>query len=96
MKNKVTLTEVRHMASLSRLALSSSEEELFCSQLGAILGHMQILNSVPTEGVEPLYTPANEEAPGRLDESINIRDRSEILANAPETDGECFIVPRIV
>lgn len=96
MSKEISIEEVRHMAKLSRLVLGEEEEKLLAVQLGGIIGHMNVLNSVPTDGIEPLYSPAQHQALTRADESVNTRSSKEILANAPETDGESFIVPRIV
>lgn len=96
MARTVSPDEVRHMAQLSRLVISEQEEKLFARQFGDILGHVEILSGVNTDGVAPLYSPASSEESTREDEARDIRSRSEILANAPETDGECFLVPRIV
>lgn len=92
----VSSEEVRHMAALSRLAVTEEEERLFARQFGDILAHMALLSKVDTEGVEPLYSPHAHAAATRPDEALNRRTRAEILANAPETDGEYFVVPRIV
>lgn len=95
-QQRVSREEVRHMAALSRLAVTEEEERLFARQFGEILGHMDRLSRVDTEGVEPLYSPLAHAAATRPDEAANRRERAEILANAPETDGEYFVVPRIV
>ena len=95
-QQRVSREEVRHMAALSRLAVMEEEERLFARQFGEILGHMDRLSRVDTEGVEPLYSPLEHAAATRPDESLQRRERAEILANAPETDGEYFVVPRIV
>ena len=57
---------------------------------------MDVLAQVDTSDVEPLYSPAQHPGPQREDVSARRRERSEVLANAPEADGEYFIVPRIV
>lgn len=88
--------DVAHMAALSRLSVSKEEQALFARQLGDILRYMDVLAQVDTEEVEPLYSPAQHAAPAREDQAANRRTRQEILANAPEQDGEYFIVPRIV
>ncbi len=84
------------MAMLSRLVLTGTEEKLLAAQFDDIIGHMDLLNGVLTDGVAPLYNPVEHEAYTRADEAENLRSRGEILANAPETDGESFVVPRIV
>lgn len=96
MSKEISIDEVRHMAQLSRLVLKEEEEKLLAVQLGSIIQHMNVLNSVPTDGVEPLYSPAQHKALTREDTATNTRTHKDILANAPETDGESFIVPRIV
>lgn len=96
MAREIDPKEVRHLAQLSRLVISGEEEKLFCRQFGEILGHVDILARVDVDGIEPLYSPVQHPGWTREDEARDIRTRHEILANAPETDGECFIVPRIV
>ncbi|MBD5553285.1 MAG: Asp-tRNA(Asn)/Glu-tRNA(Gln) amidotransferase subunit GatC [Desulfovibrio sp.] len=96
MAREVSGAEVRHMAMLSRLCVSSQEEALFRRQFGQILDHVAVLEQVDTEGIEPLYNPVQHPGLQRLDEARDLRNRTEILANAPETDGQSFVVPRIV
>lgn len=96
MSEDISIAEVRHMAQLSRLIIDANEEKLFAHQFGQIIGHMNVLNQVNTEGIEPLYSPCQYVAPTREDETYELRTRQEILSNAPETDGEHFLVPRIV
>jgi Molecular chaperone len=57
---------------------------------------MDVLARVDTNEVEPLYSPAQHPGPLREDVAARKRERTEVLANAPEADGEYFIVPRIV
>ena len=92
----INLAEVSHMASLSRLSVSEEEQTLFARQMGDILAYMDVLAQVDTSDVEPLYSPAQHPGLQREDVSARRRERSEVLANAPEADGEYFIVPRIV
>ncbi|MBD5641789.1 MAG: Asp-tRNA(Asn)/Glu-tRNA(Gln) amidotransferase subunit GatC [Desulfovibrio sp.] len=96
MAKEVSPADVRHMALLSRLLISPEEEKLFQRQFGEILDHISVLESVDTEAMEPLYWPACHPGLTRLDEAADIRTRQDVLANAPETDGECFLVPRII
>lgn len=95
-EESISIEEVRHMAKLSRLAIDENAERLFARQFASILGYMDILAAVDTANVEPLYSPIAHSGPQREDLANNVRSREEILANAPETDGEYFIVPRIV
>lgn len=92
----ISLEEVGHMATLSRLSVTDEEQALFARQMGDILAYMDVLARVDTNEVEPLYSPAQHPGPLREDAAARKRERTEVLANAPEADGEYFIVPRIV
>lgn len=92
----ISREEVAHMAALSRLSVSQEEQSLFARQFGDILGYMDVLAQVDTSAVEPLYSPVQHTFVGREDTAARQREREEILANAPEADGEYFMVPKIV
>lgn len=95
-KNIISREEVAHMAALSRLSVNEEEQDLFARQIGDILAYMDVLARVDTSDVEPLYSPAQHPGPLREDKAEHRRTRTEVLSNAPEADGEYFIVPRIV
>jgi aspartyl-tRNA(Asn)/glutamyl-tRNA(Gln) amidotransferase subunit C len=57
---------------------------------------MDKLNEIDTSDVEPMYTPVDQPGALREDKVAREFERSDILKNAPETDGQYFIVPRIV
>ena len=61
-----------------------------------IIAYMDILAEVDTSAVEPLYSPVEHSTPYRADEPVQKNMHSDVLANAPETDGQFFVVPRIV
>ncbi len=50
----LTLDEVRWIAHLARLELSEAELEMMTRQLGAIVEYVAQLQTLDTEGVEPL------------------------------------------
>lgn len=87
---------VVHMATLSRLRVTEEEQARFARQMGDIVRYMDILSHVDTAHVEPLYSPVQHSGSLRADLAVTRRQREEILANAPQADDACFIVPRIV
>ncbi|MCJ2162981.1 MULTISPECIES: Asp-tRNA(Asn)/Glu-tRNA(Gln) amidotransferase subunit GatC [unclassified Pseudodesulfovibrio] len=93
---KISPEEVAKVASLSRLDLSQDKLELFAGQLGDILDHMDKLGELDTDAVEPMYSPVTHTTVLRKDEARKDYTRQEVLSNAPEQDGQFFIVPRIV
>ena len=94
--NKISKAEVLHMANLSRLKVSEQEQEMFVRQFGQILNYMETLQNVDVKAVEPLYSPASHSTKARSDEVHPASNRTKILQNAPGSDEQYFIVPRIV
>lgn len=84
------------IATLARLRLDADTLEAFAGQMRDILAYMETLSAVDTTDVEPLYGPVTHVSPTRPDEVKRTCTRDEVLANAPESDGRFFIVPRIV
>jgi aspartyl-tRNA(Asn)/glutamyl-tRNA(Gln) amidotransferase subunit C len=93
---KITRAEVEHAARLARLELSDDEKERMTTQLDAILGYMETLNTLDTADVEPTTTVIPMISVMRDDEVRPSLDREDALANAPEREGAYFRVPRII
>src|SRR3954468_19734958 len=90
--------QVRHVARLARLALSPEEEERFAAQLGHVLGYIERLAAVDVSGVEPLAFAGDAEGglPWRDDVPRPSLPREKVLEQAPQEDGQAFVVPRII
>ena len=90
------LSDVRKVASLARLALD--DEELLASgnQLTSILEYVRLLDEVDITGVEPMTHPVPAENVFREDQMLASLPREAALSNAPKTDGEFFVVPKIL
>lgn len=93
---KISPEEVAKVAKLSRLDLPQEKLELFAGQLGDILDYMDKLGELDTESVEPMYSPVSHTTVLRKDEMRKDYARDEVLSNAPEQDGQFFVVPKIV
>ena len=93
---KITRAEVEHVARLARLELTEDEQAQMTARLDAILGYMETLNGVDTEGVEPTTTVIPMVSVLREDEVRPSLDREEALANAPDREETFFRVPRII
>jgi aspartyl-tRNA(Asn)/glutamyl-tRNA(Gln) amidotransferase subunit C len=92
----VTNEQVRHIARLARIAMSDEELERLVPELNNILGWVEQLGEVNTDGIEPLTAVVDVKQ--RLRDDVvndgNIRD--EILANAPEAQHGFFAVPKVI
>lgn len=87
---------VLHMAELSRLYIAEDEIQSFSLQFSQIINLMDIIQAVPTENVEPMFSPLEQQAWQRNDKEHDFRTHEQIMRNAPETDGQYFIVPKII
>ena len=92
----LTREDVEKVALLARLRLTPEELEQMTSQLGQVLGYIQQLEELDTEGVEPLAHPLdlfNVLADDELQQGLS---RDKALAAAPKSDDECFLVPAVL
>lgn len=87
--------DVRHMANLARLQLSEEEIDLDTEQLGRILGFFDQLQALDTSGVPLTSHPLPVSNAFREDEVEPPLSLDRVLANAPQSDGAYFRVPRI-
>ena len=92
----VSTEQVRHIAKLARIAMSNDELERLVPEINNILGWVEQLGEVNTDGIEPLTAV--------IDQKLRLRDdvvtegdiRDEVLANAPEAQHGFFAVPKVI
>ena len=65
-------------------------------QLGEILGYIGLLSELDTENVEPMAHSLDLLNVLRQDVAQPGLDREAALANAPQSDGECYLVPAVL
>lgn len=92
----VTAPQVRHIANLARIAMSDEEIERLVPELNNILGWVEQLGEVDTDGVEPLATVIEQKLRLRDDEVTDGDRRDDILANAPAAEHGFFAVPKVI
>lgn len=88
--------EVRHVAMLARLAVTDDEVAALAPELNAILGYAAKVGEVAADGIEPTVHPVPLENVLREDEPGPVLDRAELLAQAPASEDDRIVVPRIV
>ena len=88
--------EVRHVASLARLALTDDEVAHLAPQLSAILGYAEQVGEVAAEDVPATTHPFGLHNVLRPDVRRESLPREDVLAAAPEVEEDRFAVPRIV
>lgn len=92
----ISREEVEKVSLLGRLLLSEEELDKMTTQLGQILGYMDLLGEVDTEQVEPMAHALDVSDVFRDDEIRPSLQREQALANAPKRDGECYLVPAVL
>ena len=85
--------DIAHVAKLARLDLTEDEMAHYRDQLGIILDHAALVQSLETEGTEPTAHPLQLVNGFRQDVVTPSLDRDEILAQAPESRDGYFVVP---
>ena len=92
----VDTKQVRHIARLARIAMSDGEVEALVPELNAIIGWVEQLAAVETEGVEPLTAVIDQKLRLRGDAVTDGNIREDVLANAPEAQHGFFAVPKVI
>ncbi|MGF0536382.1 Asp-tRNA(Asn)/Glu-tRNA(Gln) amidotransferase subunit GatC [Agrobacterium sp. ES01] len=92
----VDLATVKRVAHLARIALSDDEASKMMGELNGILGFVEQLSEVDVEGVEPMTSVTPMEMRKRIDAVTDGNKAEDIVANAPETDRNFFLVPKVI
>lgn len=93
---EITDDLVEHIAHLARLEFEGEKKEAIKSDLTKIIGFVDQLNSVDTEGVEPLIFMTNSIDVLREDEVKETITQVEALKNAPHKDSDYFKIPKVL
>ena len=89
-------SEVEKIAWLARLAIDDKDIPNYSDELSSILGLVERMNSVNTEGISPIAHPL--ELPARLrNDVVTEKDqRDHFQKDAPLTEEGCYLVPKVI
>jgi aspartyl-tRNA(Asn)/glutamyl-tRNA(Gln) amidotransferase subunit C len=88
--------DIDRLAVLARIELTSEEKLKFASQLGDVLAHVEQLNRVNVDGVEPTAHAFPVTNVWRADEASESLPVADALMNAPAKRSDQFSVPKVV
>ncbi len=92
----LTLTDVEKIARLSRLSLTEAEKMQNLKELNDIFALVEKMQTVDTEGIEPMAHP-HEVALRLREDKVTETDRAaEYQAVAPEVRNRLYIVPQVI
>ena len=92
----ITRNEVLHLAKLANLEFTEEEVDRFTRQISSILDYVARLNELDTSAIEPTSHVESGAHALRDDALRPSIPRAEALANAPESDGSHFKVPKVI
>ncbi len=87
---------ISKLETLARLKLEDSEKERLALDLTNILGMVEKLQALDTDGVEPLTYVSEEVNVWREDEIKHQVSRADAFRNAPDANDEHFKVPKVI
>jgi aspartyl-tRNA(Asn)/glutamyl-tRNA(Gln) amidotransferase subunit C len=88
--------QVQKIAHLARLRITDQEAETYAETLSRILGLIEQMNAVDTEGVAPMAHPTDAGLrlrPDAVSES-NLRDKFQAIA--PAVEAGLYLVPKVI
>ncbi|MDQ6437847.1 Asp-tRNA(Asn)/Glu-tRNA(Gln) amidotransferase subunit GatC [Mesorhizobium sp. LHD-90] len=92
----VDIATVKRVARLARIAVDDADAERMTGELNAILGFVEQLNEVDVTGVEPMVSVTPMAMKKRQDGVTDGGKAADIVANAPATAENFFLVPKVV
>lgn len=92
----ISRQDIEKVALLARLQLTETELATMTDQLAQIVGYVDQLSEVNTDGVEPIAHAVEVTNVFRDDAVTESLPREEALANAPHHDGRGYLVPAVL
>jgi len=87
---------IRRVARLARIAVREDEVAHLQGEVNAVLAFVEQLNEVNVDGVEPMTSVTPMEMKKRQDVVTDGNKAADIVANAPATEENFFLVPKVV
>ncbi len=92
----VDLATVKRVARLARIAVTEEDANRMVGELNGIINFVEQLNEVDVSGVEPMTSVTPMQMRKRNDTVNDGNKPDDIVANAPITDRDFFLVPKVV
>ena len=92
----VDFATVKRVARLARIAVSEEEANRMVGELNGILGFVEQLSEVNVDGVEAMTSVTPMDMKKRTDVVNDGNKAEDVVANAPITDHNFFLVPKVV
>lgn len=92
----ITRQDVEQIATLAKLHLNPSVLENIQQSLNQVLALMDRIQAADVDMVKPMRHPRDASQILRVDVVSEPGRKAELMALAPETDGDYYLVPKVV
>ena len=92
----LNIENVQHIAMLAKIGLNDAELALLQNELTPILALIEKMQSVNTDGIQPMSHAQDIFQRLREDNVTETDRRAEFLALAPQTENNLFLVPKVI
>jgi aspartyl-tRNA(Asn)/glutamyl-tRNA(Gln) amidotransferase subunit C len=92
----VDKSTVAHIAKLARIRVPEAQQESLAGELNSILGWVEQLGELDTQGIAPMTSVVEVRLPKRADAVTDEDCRDKVTANAPEAEHGFFAVPKVI
>jgi aspartyl-tRNA(Asn)/glutamyl-tRNA(Gln) amidotransferase subunit C len=88
--------DVEKIAHLARLRIEAQDIPGYARNLSEILALVERMNSIDTQGVQPMAHPQDIHQRLRADEITESDQRDRFQKNAPQTEAGLYLVPKVI
>ncbi|WP_249696524.1 Asp-tRNA(Asn)/Glu-tRNA(Gln) amidotransferase subunit GatC [Stappia sp. WLB 29] len=92
----VDIDTVKRVAHLARVKVTDEEAGRMTGELNTILAFVEQLDEVNVDGVEPMTSVVHQQMKKRADVVSDGGYPEKVVANAPASDDNFFMVPKVV
>ena len=92
----VSAEQVLKIAHLARLRINAEEVESYAQELSHIISLVEQMNTLSTEGVEPMAHPQDIAQRLREDVVTETNQRERFQSIAPRTEKGLYLVPKVI
>ncbi len=96
MQEKLSISEVKHVAELAKIRISDNEQEKYQIELKKIFNELEKIEEVKDYDEEIIITPTEEKCQLRKDEIGQMVNPKDMLKNVPRHSGNYIEVPVVI
>ena len=89
-------SEVEGIAQLARLKIEAADIDSYATGINNILNLVDQMQTVDTNGVEPLANPLDAVLRLRVDEVTEANQREVFQTLAPQAEAGLYLVPKVI